>query len=300
MKEKCYSLLIWLKETIAGIERVNNILQNGKNQNIELQGFNDTFTKISEELRGLKETSLAPASYGELISLLDEAPKLENKRPSVPKGFTLPPKELNVAKVLSFWVVLANKLEYWLNSYQGEEISSSSERAFEHLRRLIVVDEDYRKKWQSAYTAGEVKCEQLGAVHLLHHGLWAVKIKSTKAQTDLMYYDLVTQESINPKIIQRTSKGAILTEWKMLKQGGVKVEDLCNIARNQLKQYDGGLLGRFTLSSTRYVIIVSEDQIELKDDHLEGNVTYRHINIPVNPKAAGITAKNSNSKRKNQ
>jgi hypothetical protein len=41
-----------------------------------------------------------------------------------------------------------------------------------HLQRLIVVDEDYRKKWQTAFDAGEARCEKHRGVHLLWHWVW--------------------------------------------------------------------------------------------------------------------------------
>src|SRR5258707_13086277 len=56
-----------------------------------------------------------------------------------------------------------------------EVLRSRADRAFEHLQRMIVADSDYKAKWQAAFDRGEEACEQLGAVHLLLHGIWAFK-----------------------------------------------------------------------------------------------------------------------------
>ena len=44
---------------------------------------------------------------------------------------------------------------------QFESIRSAAELAFMHLKRLIVADEDYRKKWQGAFAKHETHCEKL-------------------------------------------------------------------------------------------------------------------------------------------
>ena len=48
-----------------------------------------------------------------------------------------------------------------------------TERAFVHLQRSIMVNDDIRKNWIAAFDIGETKCEKLGALHLLSHGIWA-------------------------------------------------------------------------------------------------------------------------------
>jgi len=83
-----------------------------------------------------------------------------------------------------------------------------SERAFQHLQRLIVVDDEVRRKWQAAFAKGEVECEKLGAVHLLGHGIWAFKIDASGGRTDLVY-----QEPAGNLIKeQQYAEGFVLTE----------------------------------------------------------------------------------------
>src|SRR5262249_48695194 len=56
------------------------------------------------------------------------------------------------------------------------------ERAFVHRKRCIVADPDIAAKWQTAFdgTTAEVRCEALGAAHLLLHGIWAFKAHTAK------------------------------------------------------------------------------------------------------------------------
>jgi hypothetical protein len=87
-----------------------------------------------------------------------------------------------------------------------------SDRAFQHLQRVIVVDDEVRRKWQAAFAKGEVECEKLGAVHLLGHGIWAFKVNASGGRTDLVY-----QEPTGSLIKeQQYAEGFVLTEWKIV------------------------------------------------------------------------------------
>ncbi len=98
-----------------------------------------------------------------------------------------------------------------------------SDRAFQHLQRLIVVDDEVRRKWQAAFAKGEVECEKLGAVHLSGHGIWAFKIDASGGRTDLVY-----QEPAGGLIKeQQYAEGLVLTEWKIARsaaEAGGKAE----------------------------------------------------------------------------
>jgi hypothetical protein len=62
-------------------------------------------------------------------------------------------------------------------------------RAFAHLQRSIVADEGIRATWDNAFQntrTGETACEQLGATHLLLHGVWAFKADAIGGRTDLV------------------------------------------------------------------------------------------------------------------
>jgi hypothetical protein len=72
-------------------------------------------------------------------------------------------------------VAFETEMSFLLSDVQAS-IRARSERAFSHLQRSIVVDENIRARWLKAFKEGEVACEKLGAVHLLLHGIWAFKV----------------------------------------------------------------------------------------------------------------------------
>jgi hypothetical protein len=85
-------------------------------------------------------------------------------------------------------VAFEAEMSFILSDVQ-ESIRARSERAFSHLQRLIVADSAFRKKWGMAFDKGEVDCEKLGAVHFLHHGIWAFKVDAAGARTDLVFQE---------------------------------------------------------------------------------------------------------------
>ena len=85
--------------------------------------------------------------------------------------------------------------------------------AFLHLQRLIIVDERASQQWIEAFAQNEPRCEKLGAVHLLSHGIWAFKVDSTGERTDLV---LQTPLRAYDEIISAADVLA-LTEWKLIR-----------------------------------------------------------------------------------
>ena len=74
----------------------------------------------------------------------------------------------------------------------------------------------------------------------------------------------------------------MLTEWKKVKtqtEASTKAEQ----ARKQAALYKAGILGGIELANYRYIVLVSEEQLNRIDDIEENGVTYRHINIAVAP-----------------
>jgi hypothetical protein len=163
-----------------------------------------------------------------------------------------------------------------------------SDRAFQHLQRLIAVDDEVRKKWQAAFASGEVDCEKLGAVHLLGHGIWAFKINASGGRTDLVY-----QEPAGSLIKeQQYAEGFVLTEWKVAKSAA-EVETKCREAREQTKLYTSGVLGGTELTGYRYIVVVSEKEIRLPEPHYDGGIEYRYVNIVVDPSTPSVAARNA-------
>jgi len=173
-------------------------------------------------------------------------------------------------------ITLRSRFTYLI---QDTEVSAKSrtERAFEHLRRQIAVDEAFQEKWQNAYNTRETKCEKLGAVHLLSHGIWAFKAQGIKGATDLIY----AEQSLDETLINQIAASTVLTEWKCVTPQDAHQKS--NEAIAQIKDYSGGLLGDMALKNTRYIVLVSEPQLQAIQDRKVGEITYRHINIPVKP-----------------
>jgi hypothetical protein len=167
----------------------------------------------------------------------------------------------------------------FLLSGNQESIRARSERAFTHLRRSIVVDPDVRAKWQAAFATGEVACEKLGSVHLLLHGIWAFKVDAIGARTDL----LLEESADNLVSPDRYSDGLVLTEWKSVHEDQKSIAAY-EAARSQARKYKEGPLAATELRGYRYAIVVSDHQVPVPPDVLQGEVVYRHVNIAVNPR----------------
>jgi hypothetical protein len=160
-----------------------------------------------------------------------------------------------------------------------QAIRSRSELAFAHLQRSIVVDEEFRKKWQAAFSSGEVVCEGLGAVHLLSHRIWAFKVSAEGERTDLVYQEPAARFERE----QSNAEGLVLTEWKKAASKG-QAEAKFKEARDQAHRYGRGVLAGNELTHYRFAIVVSEEQVPIPDDISLDGIVYRHINIAVKPK----------------
>jgi len=192
--------------------------------------------------------------------------------------------------------VLRGRFDYFVRDSEVEA-RSLVELTFEHLRRRIAVDELYAEQWQRAFDEGETKCERLGAIHLLGHGIWAFKVRGKGAETDLVFgepiaTDLVYGKPIEDEIgvIQRTARTLALTEWKLVRSGG-EIESQASQARKQAKLYASGVLQPVELKRTRYVVLVAEDDLSPPANVAAGNATYRHIVVPVKPGTPSQTAR---------
>lgn len=177
-------------------------------------------------------------------------------------------------------VALNSEVSFHLKSSQ-EKLRTTSELAFAHLQRLIVVDPDYRQKWKSAFDGGELQCEKLGAVHLLWHGIWAFKVDGSGARTDIVFNDNIT--SAYGSLIG----GLVLTEWKKSKTSSVEAFER---ARRQAELYSEGVLAGVELVNYRYCVVVSENDLRKPTDKTLDGVTYRYINIAIDPQTPSVMA----------
>jgi len=170
---------------------------------------------------------------------------------------------------------LETEMSFLLSDVQ-ESIRARSERAFVHLQRSLIVDMTLRDRWLTAFEAGEVACEKLGAVHLLLHGIWAFKVDAAGARTDLVF-----QEPLDPGAgVERSADGLVLTEWKKADNGNDAAQKFKQ-ARFQASRYTQGALAGIELTGSRYLVVVSRVSVSVPADINEGGVVYRHINVPV-------------------
>lgn len=165
-------------------------------------------------------------------------------------------------------------------------IRSHVKRAFQHLDRSLVADGEIRQKWANAFKSGETACEQLGAAHLLLHGIWAFKANSAGQRTDLILGNLL---EVDDDVIG-AARGLVLTEWKRVMPSD-NPEDVKNYAKSQAKLYAGGGLAGFELDSERYLVLVGEDGFDEPKDEMEGSVSYKVISIVLNRKTPSVAAK---------
>lgn len=75
----------------------------------------------------------------------------------------------------------------------------------------------------------------------------------------------------------------VLTEWKKVSDAQ-QVNERFSEARMQSKAYASGILAGTELARVRYAIVVSRQDVVVPDDVVEGDITYRHINIAVEPR----------------
>jgi len=201
------------------------------------------------------------------------------------KPFAGPNKGAVNIPLLAPLTAFRSEFEYLIRDAEAEQ-KALVELSFEHLSRQIVVDEDVRNKWQKAFDEHETKCEALGAVHLLGHAIWAFNYKAIGGATDLLFGDPIERYSA---MARRTARALVLTECKLVKDQKDLTKKAAE-ARRQTELYTAGLLGDIELKSTRYIVLVTEAQIEPVSDISEGGVTYRHISIPVRPKVPSKSA----------
>lgn len=179
--------------------------------------------------------------------------------------------------------VLTNLLSFKTEfEYHISDVTAATkrlvERAFLHLCRSIVADQDIRAKWKEAYQAGEPTCEKLGAVHLLLHGIWAFKASAEGERTDLVLGDPLRDLTK----VQDSAETMVLTEWKVVRNKK-ELQEKIHQAYQQAKRYSGGILAGYELARYRYLVIVSEKVLEMPPDIGEDEVTYRCVGIAVDP-----------------
>jgi hypothetical protein len=168
-----------------------------------------------------------------------------------------------------------------------EQIRARSERAFLLLQRTLAVDGDVRGKWRAAHDKGEVACERLGSLVLLSQGIYAFKVDAMGARTDLVF-----SEPPDESLLFRGVEGLVLTEWKVANDANALAR--FKAAQKQADLYKQGPLAGIELTSYRYLIAVSLKPLpkdKIPPDAATTGVTYRHVNIAIDPEAPSKAAK---------
>lgn len=186
------------------------------------------------------------------------------------------------------------ELEYVLNDVQSQ-IIRRCERAILHLQRMLMVDDDMKRKWGEALEEGEVSCEKLGALHFLQHGIWTFKANSEGQRTDL----ILQRPMFDMEEIWGAVEGITLTEWKVAKSPQ-EIRAQFDVARNQADRYSSGVLAASELKSVRYLFVVTSDCSQLFEDFVYGNITYRCVVIDTNPPVPSTFAKRAAAVARNQ
>ncbi len=122
-------------------------------------------------------------------------------------------------------------------------------------------------------------------MHLLRFGIFGFKADTTGARTDLIFGDCLN--TVTPLL--EASDALVATEWKLVRADS-EVDAIALKGRNQLGLYTAGPLLGIEIRRTRYVILVSEGQLHVPEDSVVGEVTYRHVNIAVNPRTPSKAA----------
>lgn len=185
--------------------------------------------------------------------------------------------------------LVEGEISYLLNS-DATVVQRRVDLALIHLRRSIVADSSVRDKWKEAFKPEKNKkpeehCEKLGGLHFLSHGIWAFKLNAEKERTDLI---LGTRISDILDEIESVSTPLIITEWKCVQEEN-QLASMIERARIELRAYSSGSASGYELASVRYVIVVSEDGLPMPADAVEGQVRYKFVNIPVDPKTPSKT-----------
>jgi len=197
-----------------------------------------------------------------------------------------------VTSVLTYLASFRAEFEY-LSRDNVAVVRSLVVRAFTHLQRSIVVDRFVRALWEEAFHNGEPACEGFGSCHLLSHGIWAFKSSAEGERTDLV---LGGDLDIQSEVIHRASIGLILTEWKVIRAEN-ELQGMVDRAYEQAKRYQKGILAGFEVASPRYLVMVSEDHLEMPPPRQDGEVLYEHLNIAVSPSSPSRFARKQVSRR---
>lgn len=154
------------------------------------------------------------------------------------------------------------------------------------MQKTIIVNPAAREGWESAWDQKEKEMyfEKQGETHLLSHNIWSAKFNMTGARTDLVLIDPTYEIAIDPTDKKyQSGKGLLLTEWKVCRDPQT-ASKLIDDAIDQASKYLNPHLSRFEFVKLCYIVIVSEDAIEVgPSNRFDKDINFRIINIACKP-----------------
>jgi hypothetical protein len=150
------------------------------------------------------------------------------------------------------------------------------DRAFLHLNRTLTIDADVRKRWGEAF-AQETRCEQLGALHLLSHGIYAFKADASSGRTDLILGEPL---SLTDEV--RSAEAMVLTEWKCVRTNDA-ASAKAREGKVQADRYANVELAGFELRRHRYVVLVSEQPVATPASETASEIVLHYVNVVIDP-----------------
>lgn len=260
----------------------------------ELRDIPPTFVELSVVL--IKDDCVR--LWSEIDSFLSThvanlPPATDQLREKWQKQSALIPKETATAtpvKVTIAWMLLLASIKGnidWLLADSEAAWRSTTERAFEHLQRTIVVDPDAMQRWKDAFDDNEPACERLGAIHLLWHGIWGFKVHAEGERTDLVLGELIDAATIERAA--RAGTALVLTEWKRV-TGQLSVDAAKNDIERQVRRYRRGSLSGVELKRTCYGVLVSQKYLSLSalSERALPDFTLRFVNVVVDPDTPSV------------
>lgn len=164
------------------------------------------------------------------------------------------------------------------------------ERAFLHLNRTLTLDEDAQRRWQKAFTQNkprettEPRCEKLGALHLLSHGIYSFKAEAISGRTDLVLTDPILDDEelrLTPDVL--SVEALVLTEWKLVRDDDDPAIKALQ-GWSQAEQYARMELADIALRRHRYVVLVSmRGLLQPIGDESHSGVTTHYVNVVIGP-----------------
>jgi hypothetical protein len=226
--------------------------------------------------RDCHKAVLSPIATACLEGFLQRAGKWYRRPPNGLKGLSV------IQGLLTALASFRSEFTYQISDFSAFA-KRLTERAFSHLQRSIVADPAVREKWRKAFHDGEISCEKLGGAHLLLHGIWAFKANAEGERTDLVLGEPLADLSE----AEKAAEALVLTEWKLVRAASDLSQQIKQ-AHAQARRYASGIMAGFELAIYRYLVLVSEDTLEMPADLFDADVTYRHVNIAINPRPPSI------------